>query len=1022
MANYQLNVKVNGVEQAVSTIGDLEQALSATKEELRGLEIGSDAFNELTVQARNLQGELDRTFERATNFNSSLTVITESVSRLGSSVAAGFSLAISSLQLLGDEGEELTEAQVKAQQALAIAFSATTIATNASTLATDAKIVADRISLGFTNLITAAAGRETIAKAAAAVATGTATTAQIALNAAMNANPILLVVSALGALIGAFALFSDSTEDAKDETDNFNQVLARTNKAIQDSSKAIEDEIKLQRRLIKLRGDVAADNAKNETERLQIRLETQKRLDELDLKSLDVQANNLQSQLNNIRQSNTEIVNIITDRYEQLSQLEDINIDSALTKGEQYIAQLTLQYREDLDNKELTEQQKAEATETYYTALFAFQEQQILNDTTLTEEERKNALERFNNSKELQRQLNLLAKERAIVVGEQARNERLAQEQIVITQRESLKKRKEALEEYNKDVEDLTKDRIEKLEDLERQFQDILIERIASGLVNGEKLYENIAKASADAADDIVSDTQDIADGIQNNAITSVEEFIRIYNETGELPRLVNFDGDIIAQFDEQITALKVARDRANADAKEQFEQSVEDFREAETKRGIDAEQIEQDIQAFKERFRQEDLQRQENFNTQITELEQRKANQIADIDRVLRNELTFGDNSFADNRQSLLLESIDFEIQQAERRIEIERGYNVEVITERQRLESEKRKLLRDSLLEQQRIELEEALKTVQGTEEQKGQQRESLIKLYNDRVAKINEDFRTGEELAERQSTDEIFNYKIQKLQEFSNVGFNILNGILGFAQSLSQLRQVETENAINELRDFTAQQTEVLNEFYNADLANLEARFSAGLITQEQYNQSVTELQNALDKSTEKLQQDQQKKELALRKKAFEDDKRLKIAQAIISGLQGAAQAFATAFQLGPIAGPIVGASLAALVAATTAAQVAAIRKTKFDSGGSVNINGGGSSVSADSVGGIGGSSNLSSGGGFTSFNENLVGTPTGDTSQSGDSGKRQEPNRVYVLESDITSTQQRVSVAESSATFG
>lgn len=54
-------------------------------------------------------------------------------------------------------------------------------------------------------------------------------------------------------------------------------------------------------------------------------------------------------------------------------------------------------------------------------------------------------------------------------------------------------------------------------------------------------------------------------------------------------------------------------------------------------------------------------------------------------------------------------------------------------------------------------------------------------------------------------------------------------------------------------------------------------------------------------------------------------------LQIATAIITGLQGAATAFANAFQLGPIAGPVVGAANAALVATTTAMQVAKIRQT-------------------------------------------------------------------------------------------
>lgn len=1028
MANYQLNVKVNGVEQAISTVGQLEEALAQTREELKGLEIGSQEFQELTNQARTLQGELDRTFERATNFNSSLTVITESVSRLGSSIAAGFSLAISSLQLLGDESDELSEAQIKAQQALAIAFSATTIATNASTIATDAKIVADKLSLGFTNLITAAAGREAVAKAAAAAATGTATIAQRALNAAMNANPILLVVSALGALIGAFALFSDNSDDATESTEDYAQALKDANQEIENSSKLIQDEIKLQIRLTKLKGDIAESEAKTEAEKLEARLKTQKALDELDLESIDTQKKNLEDQIANITSQTDNYIASLTAVYDQYASLQDFNLNKVISSEEQALVNFVRYRALDLDNKNLTEEQKAEADKQYYETLFKLQEEALANGQTgvgafiqQDEEQRKSAIDLFN-------QLRLLSEERKIVVKEQAFAEKQAQEEIARTQRENLKKRKEALEEYNKDVEELTKERIEELEELEREFQDILLERIASGLVNGEKLYENIADASKKAAEGIVTDSEDIADGIENNAIRSIEDFIKIYQETGELPPLANFDGDIIAEFDQQIAQLRVARDRAVADAKAQFDEELADFKESQQEKldaGIITEtQLNESVANLTEQFNEEQLQRQENFNTQLIDLEQQRANQIADIDRVLKNELTFGDNSFADNRQSLLLESIDFEIQQSERRIEAERNYNVEIIRERQRLESEKRRLLRDSLLEQQRIELQEGLKTVQGTEEQKGKQREALIKLYNERVARINEDFRNQEEEAEKKNADEINNYKLQKIQEYADAAFEILNGILGFASALNELRAVETENALNELRDFTAEQTSILNESYNQDLANLEARYAAGLITQEQYNQSVDGLQQALDKDTAKLQEEQRKRELALQKDAFERKKKLDIAQAIVSGLQGAVTAFATAFQLGPILGPIVGGVLSALVLATTAAQVAAIKKTKFDAGPPnitpANAPSGGGGLAAGSAG----SSNLPSGGGFTQFDEGLVGTPSGGQQQ----GAQQEaPNqqmyqRVYVLESDISATQERVTVAESSATFG
>jgi len=41
MADFSLNVKINGAEQAVTTVSQIEQALIATRNELKNVAIGS---------------------------------------------------------------------------------------------------------------------------------------------------------------------------------------------------------------------------------------------------------------------------------------------------------------------------------------------------------------------------------------------------------------------------------------------------------------------------------------------------------------------------------------------------------------------------------------------------------------------------------------------------------------------------------------------------------------------------------------------------------------------------------------------------------------------------------------------------------------------------------------------------------------------------------------------------------------------------------------------------------------------
>ena len=188
-------------------------------------------------------------------------------------------------------------------------------------------------------------------------------------------------------------------------------------------------------------------------------------------------------------------------------------------------------------------------------------------------------------------------------------------------------------------------------------------------------------------------------------------------------------------------------------------------------------------------------------------------------------------------------------------------------------------------------------------------------------------------------------------------------------------------------------------------NAEKDALTERYNQGLIDKNAYDAGILASDKKLKAS-----------ELTAKKKAFEDDKKLRIVQATIAGLTGAVAAFAGAMTIPPPAGPILGGILAAAVAATTAVNIAQIKKQKFDSGGTTV------DVSSTQVGGETATQiNAASSGGFTSFNEGVTGPPTGGTTTTGgtNTGMYQ---KVYVLESDITASQNRVRTLESNASFG
>ena len=224
------------------------------------------------------------------------------------------------------------------------------------------------------------------------------------------------------------------------------------------------------------------------------------------------------------------------------------------------------------------------------------------------------------------------------------------------------------------------------------------------------------------------------------------------------------------------------------------------------------------------------------------------------------------------------------------------------------------------------------------------------------------------------------------VEKINAYAQAIGGVLNGAVN---AIAEMNKQRLEDNLDNIKEETNTEREELNK-----------RYKSGLISKDQY-----------DKAWQGLDDKAKAKELDAKKKAFEQEKKAKIASAIISGLQGAVAAFTGAMSLGPIAGPIVGGVLAAAVAAMTAVNIAKISSQKFDAG-SV-----GQMPAPDvSGGGVGGEA----GGGGQSFAPTqFFGLGQGAPQSGGGNGGIQ---KVYVTETDITSTQNRVRVIEDRAVIG
>jgi len=202
------------------------------------------------------------------------------------------------------------------------------------------------------------------------------------------------------------------------------------------------------------------------------------------------------------------------------------------------------------------------------------------------------------------------------------------------------------------------------------------------------------------------------------------------------------------------------------------------------------------------------------------------------------------------------------------------------------------------------------------------------NLIKVTHDvRIALAK---KTGEtiERIEHDTNEAIFAAQEKRVKGFSNEVNKygaIANQSHSSLVSIVESMQAIEENRLKEYTDGLDHRIDALNEARDAELEK------EGLTEEERKN-----IKLKYDLAEYQLELEKYDRETEVKKKAFEQNKKLQIANTIVTTIQGAVTAFANAFQLGPIAGPIVGGIQAALIAASGAAQIAKIKSTKFDAG--------------------------------------------------------------------------------------
>ena len=121
-----INLKVNGVEQSVTNLTQLEQSIADIKEELKGTDFGSEKFKQLSGDLQKAQSKLkdfEKEFEGLDTAQKA-----ESFLKVGEAIAGGFAVRQGAMAIFGAESEKLAEIQTRVQGAIAIAVGARALA------------------------------------------------------------------------------------------------------------------------------------------------------------------------------------------------------------------------------------------------------------------------------------------------------------------------------------------------------------------------------------------------------------------------------------------------------------------------------------------------------------------------------------------------------------------------------------------------------------------------------------------------------------------------------------------------------------------------------------------------------------------------------------------------------------------------------------------------------------------------------------------------------------------------------
>lgn len=287
-------------------------------------------------------------------------------------------------------------------------------------------------------------------------------------------------------------------------------------------------------------------------------------------------------------------------------------------------------------------------------------------------------------------------------------------------------------------------------------------------------------------------------------------------------------------------------------------------------------------------------------------------------------------------------------------------------------------------------------------------------IIEKYNKQILEVNQNTQKAIQ-DETAATVEVQKTQLETLED----QLESIDDYLAAIQSLF----ADFESAVTNVTEQNNQRrTQIIQDSVNAQTQILDSQLQARLITQQEYDNKVLQLEQ---------EQEQQQRELA--KKSFQTNKKLNLVGATIDGARAVISTFANT--PGELIIKSIAAALAGVFAATQIAVIARSTFTAADGGIVPGTNSGDiDSVSATLAPGeavINSKSTskflpvlsaINQDGGGRSLMPNLPATNQGQKFEVVfPENKQMQPVRAYVVESDISDAQKRVQRIENSTRF-